>query len=261
MRMTRTKIIATIGPSCRDTAVLSAMIEAGMDVARINCSHASAEFIESVVADIREISARMDRPVGILLDLSGPKIRTRKLKDDVPVKLERGKLFTLTSRKLEGSDEIVSTNYEPLSREVKPGDTVLLDDGLIELRVTKTNETDAVCEIVIGGVLKNHQGINIPGVRLSIPALTEKDKEDLKVGLKCEVDFVALSFVRDPQDILELREEIGDHWPPVMVIAKLEKPEAIDCLEEILDVTDGVMVARGDLGVELPQSACRRYRS
>lgn len=252
MKMTRTKIIATIGPSCRDKKVLCAMIDAGMDVARINCSHADPEFIESVVADIREISAQMDTPVGILLDLSGPKIRTRKMKDDIAVKLEKGKHFTLTSRKLEGTNEIVSTNYEPLAREVKPGDTILLDDGLIELKVVQTNETDAECEIIMGGILKNHQGINIPGVRLSIPALTDKDREDLKIGLKCEVDFVALSFVRDPQDILELREAIGDHWPPVMVIAKLEKPEAIDCLDSILAVTDAVMVARGDLGVELP---------
>ncbi len=252
MKMTRTKIIATIGPSCRDSKVLCAMIEAGMDVARINCSHADPEFIESVVADIREISAQMDTPVGILLDLSGPKIRTRKMKDDIAVKLEKGKHFTLTSRKLEGTNEIVSTNYEPLAREVKPGDTILLDDGLIELKVVQANDTDAECEIIMGGLLKNHQGINIPGVRLSIPALTDKDREDLKIGLKCEVDFVALSFVRDPQDILELREAIGDHWPPVMVIAKLEKPEAIDCLDSILAVTDAVMVARGDLGVELP---------
>ncbi len=252
MKHTRTKIIATIGPACRQPEVLAEMIKAGMDVARINCSHSTPEFIESVVADVREISTRLDMPVGILLELSGPKIRTRKLTGDLPVKLEKGKQFTLTSRKLEGTVEIVSTNYEPLAREVKPQDTILLDDGLIELRVLETNETDAICEIIMGGVLKNHQGINIPGVRLSIPALTEKDKEDLKVGLKCEVDFVALSFVRDAQDIVDLREQIGDHWPPVMIIAKLEKPEAVDHLEEILAVTDGVMVARGDLGVELP---------
>lgn len=249
---TRTKIIATIGPACRDPQVMVEMVKAGMDVARINCSHSTPEFIESVVADIREISARMDTPVGILLDLSGPKIRTRKLIDDKPVKLEKGKTFTLTSRKVDGTDTIVSTNYEPLAREVKPQDTILLDDGLIELKVLQTNETDAECEIITGGILKNHQGINIPGVRLSIPALTEKDREDLKVGLKCEVDFVALSFVRDAQDILDLRDAIGDHWPPVMIVAKLEKPEAVDQLEEILQATDAVMVARGDLGVELP---------
>jgi pyruvate kinase len=139
-----------------------------------------------------------------------------------------------------------------LSQEVKTSDTILLDDGLIELKVLKTNETDTECEIVNGGLLKDHQGINIPGVRLSIPAMTEKDKADLAFGLKYDVDFVALSFVRDPQDILYLREFIGEHWPPVSIIAKLEKPEAIDHLEEIIDVSDGVMIARGDLGVELP---------
>ncbi|HNH74113.1 MAG TPA: pyruvate kinase, partial [Candidatus Obscuribacter sp.] len=224
MRNTRTKIIATIGPSCRDPQVIGEMVNAGMDVARINCSHASAEFIQDVVADIRELSSRMEHPIGILLDLSGPKLRTSKLKNNEPVMLEKGKTFTLTNRKVEGTNEIVGTNYAPLSQEVKPGDSILLDDGLIELKVKSTNDTDVECEIIIGGLLKNHQGINIPGVRLSIPALTEKDREDLKVGLACEVDFVALSFVRDAQDIVELKELIGDHWPPVMVIAKLEKP-------------------------------------
>ncbi len=252
MRNTRTKIIATIGPSCRDPQVIGEMVNAGMDVARINCSHASAEFIQDVVADIRELSSRMEHPIGILLDLSGPKLRTSKLKNNEPVMLEKGKTFTLTNRKVEGTNEIVGTNYAPLSQEVKPGDSILLDDGLIELKVKSTNDTDVECEIIIGGSLKNHQGINIPGVRLSILALTEKDRKDLKIGLACEVDFVALSFVRDAQDILELKEEIGDHWPPVMVIAKLEKPEAVENLEEILNVTDAVMIARGDLGVELP---------
>ncbi|MBN9396324.1 MAG: pyruvate kinase [Candidatus Melainabacteria bacterium] len=252
MKITRTKIIATIGPACRDPEVLSEMISAGMDVARINCSHSTPEFIESVVADVREISAKMDVPVGILLDLSGPKLRTGKLKDGTPVKLVKGNRFTLTANKIEGDETIVSTSYATLAADVKPGDTILLDDGLIELRVVTTNGTDAECEVITGGVLKNHQGLNIPGVKLSIPALTEKDRADLKVGLKCEVDFVALSFVRDAQDIIDLKDAIGDHWPPVMVIAKLEKPEAVDHLEEILDVTDGVMIARGDLGVELP---------
>jgi pyruvate kinase len=252
MKITRTKIIATIGPACRDPKIIAEMISAGMDVARINCSHSTPEFIEALVSDLREVSARMEAPLGILLDLSGPKLRTGKLKNGEPVKLVKGETFTLTSKKIEGTESIVPTNYPTLSKEVKPGDKILLDDGLMELKVVKTDDTDTVCEIITGGILKNHQGINIPGVKLSIPALTEKDKADLKVGLKCEVDFVALSFVRDAQDIVELKEEIGDHWPPVMVIAKLEKPEAIDQLEAILDVTDGVMIARGDLGVELP---------
>jgi pyruvate kinase len=250
--MTRTKIIATVGPACRDPAMLEQMIKAGMGIARINCSHADHESIASICIDIREISQRLDISVGILLDLSGPKLRTRKLKGGKPVELQAGKKFTLTSRKVEGNHEIVATNYEKLSQEVKTGDTILLDDGIIELKVLRTTETDTECEIINAGILKDHQGINIPGVRLSIPALTDKDKEDLAFGLKYDVDFVALSFVRDPQDIIHLRENIGDHWPPVFVISKLEKPEAVDHLEEILDVSDGVMIARGDLGVELP---------
>jgi pyruvate kinase len=249
--MTRTKVIATIGPSCRSPEMLEEMIKAGMDVARINCSHADHDSIASITVDIREISQRLDKSVGVLLDLSGPKIRTGMLANG-PVQLENGKHFTLTARKVEGSVDVVSTNYALLAQEVKTGDTILLDDGLIELKVLNTTETDTECEIVMGGELKNHQGINLPGVRLSIPALTEKDKADLAFGLKYDVDFVALSFVRDAQDILLLREYIGEHWPPVLVIAKLEKPEAMEHLEDILDVTDGVMIARGDLGVELP---------
>jgi len=248
---TRTKIIATIGPACKSPVILEQLIKAGMDVARINCSHADHASVAAIVSDIREISQRLDQAVGILLDLSGPKLRTRRLANG-PVELKPSQKFILTSKELLGTEKVVSTTYPPLAKDVRAGDTILLNDGLIELKVTLTTETDTECEIINGGILKDHQGINIPGVRLSIPALTDKDKEDLAFGLKQEVDFVALSFVRDAKDIEELRGLIGDHWPPVMVIAKLEKPEAIDHLEEIIDATDGVMIARGDLGVELP---------
>ncbi len=249
--MRRTKIIATIGPASRERPMLEKLIKAGMDVARINCSHAEHDTIAKVITDIREISVQEDCSVGILLDLSGPKLRTAKLPGD-PVELEAGQTFTLTSRNVEASGDIVSTSYPLLAKEVKGGDTILLDDGLIELRVTTANDTDVECHVVSGGLLKSRKGINLPGVRLSVPALTEKDKEDLAFGLKYDVEFVALSFVRDPDDIRSLKELIGDHWPPVVVIAKLEKPEALEHLDEILDVADGVMIARGDLGVELP---------
>lgn len=250
--MTRTKIIATIGPACRSKEMLEELIRSGMDVARINCSHASHEDIAGIVTDLREISKRMDTSIGVLLDLSGPKIRTGRIAGGKGITLKAGDTFTLTNRKIEGNQEIVFANYPRLPQEVKEGDTILLDDGIIELKVKSTTETDVICECVTDAFLKDHQGINIPGVRLSIPALTEKDRADLIVGLKYEVDFVAISFVRDAQDMIDLRNAVGDHWPPPMLIAKLEKPEAIDALEAILEQSDAVMIARGDLGVELP---------
>jgi pyruvate kinase len=250
--MRRTKIVATVGPATNSRPMLEKLVRAGMDVARINCSHADHSTVSRVIEDLRDISQQMDRPVAILLDLSGPKIRTATMAGDVPVQLYSGQKFTLTSRKVEGNSTIVATNYPKLALEVKVQDTILLDDGLIELNVLDTNETDVICEVVNGGLLKNKKGINLPGVRLSIPALTEKDKADLFLGLQHEVDFVALSFVRDPDDVVNLRQLIGDRWPPVAIIAKLEKPEAIEHLDEILQVADGVMIARGDLGVELP---------
>ncbi len=207
--LTRTKIIATIGPSCASAELIEELIKAGMDIARINCSHANHEFIETTVARVRQASARMDQPVGILLDLCGPKLRTRHIKGE-PLELKTGKRITLTSRDVEGSPSLVSTSYDHLAADVKPGDRILLDDGLIELRVLKTDQTDAECEIINGGLLKDHKGINVPGVRLSIPALTDKDKTDLAFGLAQGVDFVALSFVRDAKDIEELRASDQD---------------------------------------------------
>ncbi len=253
--MRRTKIIATIGPASNDPAVMDKLIEAGIDVVRINCSHADHATVETIVRRTREASKRIDRSIGILLDLSGPKIRTCKMAGGIYPELKAGQKFTLTNRAIEGNSEIVSTNYSSLPHEVRPGDTILLDDGLIELLVHESGSEDVVCEVVTGGILKDKKGINLPGVRLSIPALTEKDRADLAFGLTQDVDFVALSFVRDPEDIVTLKSLIGDHWPPPLVIAKLEKPQALEHLDEILDVADGVMIARGDLGVELPPEA------
>ncbi len=250
--MTKTKIIATIGPACRNPKTIEKMILAGMDIVRINCSHASHDDIRDIINDVRSVSQKFDNPIGILLDLSGPKIRTGNLVDNEPVELISGSQFTLTGLDILGNKDIVGTNYTNLAQEVKVNDKILLDDGLIELKVTQIENLDVICEIITGGILKNHQGINLPGVKLQIPALTDKDKADLLFALNYEIDFVALSFVRDSADITYLKNIIGNHYPPIMVIAKLEKPEAIECLDDIMDVSDGVMVARGDLGVELP---------
>ena len=254
----RTKIVATIGPSCSSIEMIEELIKAGMDVARINCSHADHPFIETTVSRIRQVSAQMDRAVGILLDLSGPKLRTRGLTGK-RIDINVGDTLTLTSRDIEGTASIASTNYDMLAKDVKAGDKILLDDGLIELRVLKVDGPDVACEIVSGGKLRDRQGINIPGVHLSIPAVTEKDRSDLAFGIAQGVDFVALSFVRDSHDIEELRElirkamnETSCNQPSVPIIAKLEMPEAIEKLDEILEVTDAVMIARGDLGVEVP---------
>ncbi len=248
----RTKLVATVGPQSSDQQVLKGLLDAGVDVVRLNCSHAGHQEIAALIARIRELEASLGRAVGILLDLSGPKLRTGSLKGGMPVRLETGREFTLTSLDIEGNSSIVSTNYPQLVQEARAGDTILLDDGLIELAVLSADATDLRCSIVSGGILKNHKGINIPGAKLSIPSLTEKDKQDLTLGLAHDVDFIALSFVRDAADIVRVKELTASSWPPPLVIAKLEKPEALDHLEEILEVADGVMIARGDLGVELP---------
>ena len=251
--VTRTKIIATIGPACSTPELIEQLVRSGMDVARINCSHGDHKFIETIICHVRDVSKKLNQSIGILLDLSGPKLRTQKIANG-PVQLKAGEKFTITTRKIEGSQTIVSTSYSGLAGDVNPGDRILIDDGLIELQVLSKTETDVECQIINDGLLKDHQGLNLPGVRLSIPALTDKDRADLEFGLKQGVDFVALSFVRDAADIIQLREAInkqcGEDQP--LICAKLEKPEAIEQLDEILAVTDIVMVARGDLGVELP---------
>ncbi len=258
--MRRTKIVCTIGPVTSSEAQLEELIRAGMNVARLNFSHGELEEHAAVIERVRALSSRLKCAVAILQDLQGPKIRTGTLKDGLPVRLIDGATFTITSREVEGSAAVVSTTYKLLPQDVKVGDRILLDDGLLELRVLSSNETDVQCAVVHGGLLKEHKGINLPGVAVSAPALTEKDRADLKFGLQHNVDYVALSFVRRPQDIIEakaymreLQVELGqDSRQSVPLIAKLEKPEAVAHLDEILAVTDGVMVARGDLGVEMP---------
>lgn len=244
----RAKIICTIGPASEDENVLRKLIQSGMDIARLNFSHGSHQDHLQKMERIRKISKELGKPVAILQDLQGPKIRIGKFKEP-PIQLKPGDLFTITTRKVLGDQHQVSTTYKNLPHDVQPGDTILVNDGLIKLRVKSKTESDVLCEIVNGGSLYDRRGINLPGVKISEPSLTEKDKQDVMFGLEHGIDYVALSFVRDAKSVLDLRSFMGDRDVPI--IAKLEKPEALENLDAIIDAADGVMVARGDLGVEI----------
>ncbi|MGA2697424.1 MAG: pyruvate kinase [Terriglobales bacterium] len=248
----RAKIICTIGPACHHEATMRQLIRLGMDVARLNFSHGSHLEHAAHIERLRRAAGRENRTICILQDLQGPKIRTGKLEDHSPVLLKAGSEVTITPEEVEGTARRISTTFKTLAQEVKPGARILLSDGLIELRVQKIRGQAVQCEVVNGGYLGENKGINLPGVALSIPALTDKDRADLVFGLKHGVDAVALSFVRSAEDVLSAKKIIRAQKCDVPVIAKLEKPQAIDHLEEIFAACDGVMVARGDLGVEMP---------
>lgn len=247
--MPRTKIVCTIGPASDSEDVLRRMLEAGMDVARLNLSHGTHEEHARRFETLRRLAEDGQRPLAILLDLQGPKIRTGRLAGG-PLTLVSGRRVTLTTRDVPGSAELIPTTYQGLPNDVKPGDRILLDDGLMELRVVAVAGQDVECEVVTGGVLGEHKGINLPGVDISEPSLTEKDREDLEFGLELGVDFIALSFVRRPEDILDLRQILHQRRMDIPVIAKIEKPEAVENLDGILNMSGGVMVARGDLAIE-----------
>jgi pyruvate kinase len=250
--MTRkAKIVCTIGPSSSSDAVLRDLVRSGMDVARLNFSHGTHEEHARRIERLRRAAEREGRSLGILQDLSGPKIRTGRLKYRTPVALKAGSQLTITPRDVPGTASVISTTFSELAREVEPGARILLADGLIELRVLALRGDDLECEVINGGLLGEHKGINLPGALVRVPAITEKDQEDLEFGLKHGVDLVAVSFVRTAEDVREAKRLIAARNANVPVIAKLEKPQAIEHLEEILDVADGVMVARGDLGVEV----------
>jgi pyruvate kinase len=261
--MRRTKIVCTIGPATRSEERLEQLMRAGMNVARVNFSHGTYDEHALIIERVRSVSARLDCPIAILLDLQGPKIRTGSLQDGQAVMLNDGAEVTITTHPVIGNAQIIATTYQQLPHDVKVGDRILLDDGLLELSVIGCDDTDVHCQVVHGGLLKEHKGINLPGVAVSAPALTEKDRDDLKFGMMHDVDYVALSFVRRPEDVLEAKELMRQIQAKqddlvgkkaqvnIPLIAKLEKPEAIARLDEILNVVDGVMVARGDLGVEM----------
>jgi pyruvate kinase len=248
----RAKIICTLGPSCNTEATIRGLLNVGMDVARLNFSHGKHEDHASSIQMLRHAAAAEGRTICILQDLQGPKIRTGKLRGGGPIILQAGGTVTITTREIEGTADLISTSFKSLPNEVHTGARILLSDGKIELRVTRAGTADIECQIINGGTLGERQGINLPGTALSIPALTDKDRQDLEFGLESGVDAVALSFVRSAADVLEVKEIIAEHNQTVPVIAKLEKPQALDQLEDILEASDGVMVARGDLGVEVP---------
>jgi pyruvate kinase len=251
MSFRHSKIVCTIGPASRHPRILKRLLEAGMDVARLNFSHGSHADHLNCIQLLRATANKLGKTIAILADLQGPKIRTGALAGGVPVMLRAGQDFTITTRKILGDSTRVSTIFLPLPREVHRGDRILLSDGLIELRVESIRLKDVNCRVVNGGALGENKGINLPGVRLRVPALTPKDKADLKFALRQEVDYIAVSFVRRPEDVLLAKRLIRRAGKETPVIAKLEKPEAIENLPGILRVSDGVMVARGDLGVEM----------
>src|SRR5215203_2640218 len=252
--MRKAKILATLGPASDSQSMIESMITAGVNAVRINMSHGTEAEHSATLERARAAAANLKKPLAILADLAGPKIRTRTLKNGAPVELKAGAEFTITTREVEGTENEVSTNYDGLPQVVEPGTRILIDDGAIELVVESESDTDIKCRVVVGGWLKERKGINLPNTSLPIPSMTEKDEADLIWAMANNVDYVALSFVRRAQDCREVKQRIKKlntrKQGCALLVAKIEKAEAIENLDEIIEATDGVMVARGDLGVE-----------
>lgn len=249
--MRRAKIVCTMGPAVESSEKVHELIAAGMNMARLNLSHGGYDEHQCRLDLVRTVAAEANQPVAILVDLQGPKIRLARFANG-PHDLARGDIFTITIDEVEGTKERVGTTYKGLPGDCKPGDRILIDDGKVTVEVVEVKGNDVVTKVIEPGAVSNNKGINLPGVAVSVPALSEKDKEDLRWGLTAGADFIALSFVRsaaDIKDVHEIMDEVGIRRP---VIAKIEKPQAVENLQEIVDAFDGIMVARGDLGVELP---------
>lgn len=247
----QTKIVCTIGPACSDSAILAKMMRAGMNVARMNLSHGTHQEHRARIRQVRKVAADLDHTLAVLFDLQGPKMRVGRLKGSGPVELVNGRSFFITTDNIVGDERGVNTTYYHLPTDVKKGDTILLDDGRIHLSVQRIQQQHVHCRVEHGGLLAEHKGINLPGVALSAPALTAKDLQDLQLAIAERVDYIALSFVRSRRDVQQLRRWLHRHNAAIPIIAKIERGEALDKLDEILAESDGVMVARGDLGVEL----------
>jgi pyruvate kinase len=251
--MKRTKIVCTLGPSSEKREVFRELVKKGLNVARLNFSHGNHEENAVRIQMIKDVRKELKIPVAILLDTKGPEIRTGKF-EKPEVLLEEGQIFILTVKDIAGNSSMCSISYKELPKDVKPCDSILIDDGLIELEVQKIiNEEEIICLVKNAGVLKDNKGINVPGVKINLPALTQKDRDDIEFGIKMDVDFIAASFVRKASDVLAIRkileENNADH---IQIISKIENQEGLDNLDTILEVSDGLMIARGDLGVEIP---------
>lgn len=247
----KTKIVCTIGPSTESAKKLGELVAEGMNVMRLNFSHGSHAEHQARVDTMRKIMAETGKTIAILQDLSGPKIRIGTFKDNTVV-LHPGQNFILTTDEVEGTTEKVHINYPALPKEVRPGAFIMLQDGTKKLEVVEVKGNDILTKVIVGGRLSNHKGVNVPGVNLSLKSLTEKDLADVQFGIKNKVDFIALSFVRRPSDVKELREILNRAQSSAQIIAKIETPEALDTIDQILEIADGVMIARGDLAIEIP---------
>ena len=249
--MRRAKIVATLGPATSSYEQIRAIIEAGVDVARMNLSHGSYDVHEEIYRTVRKAAADLGKAVGIFVDLQGPKIRLGRFADG-PVMLEKGATFKITTDEILGDVDICGTTFKGLPGDVKPGDLLLIDDGKVTLRATEVSHNTVTTVVEVPGPVSNNKGINLPGVAVNVPALSDKDEDDLRWGIRLGVDMIALSFVRNASDIVRVHEIMNEEGKFLPVIAKIEKPQAVAALEEIIDAFDGIMVARGDLGVELP---------
>lgn len=260
--MRKTKIVCTLGPASREPEVLDQLISAGLDVARFNFSHGDHDYHKETITRVREAAERAGKPIALLADLQGPKLRLGNLGEGVPIK--EGESIVLTTddvigQRLNGNSKhqaLIPIQYQNLPRDVQVNEHILIDDGLVEIAVQETTDTEIVCEVVVGGMLRSKKGINLPGTKLSVPAITEKDWSDLQFALDMDMDWIALSFVRRAEEVYELKAYIQENWElgtqRPLVISKIEKPEALEEIDAIVEASDGIMVARGDLGIEIP---------
>lgn len=250
--MRKTKIVCTLGPATNDVEIMKQLIQNGMDAARINFSHGTYETHAETIAKLKQAREELNAPIPLILDTKGPEIRVKTFKED-KVRLEEDATFTLTTREVEGDVHIVSVTYADLPKDVHRGSRILIDDGLIELKVEDITETDVVCKVINGGVVKSRKGVNLPGVEVNLPSLMEKDIEDLKFGVENGFDIVAASFIRSAEDVLKIRRVLEENGGGQMhIISKIENQQGVENIDKILEASDGIMVARGDLGVEIP---------